>query len=81
MITATQSPVKSTSKMVTDEEVIKAKSVELIHLQFVDIEGMIKSVTVTAEQLKDIKEGKIMFDGSSIKGFSPINKSDLYLQP
>jgi glutamine synthetase len=62
-------------------ETIKEKSVELLHLQFVDIEGILKHITVTVEQLEDVVEGKIMFDGSSIKGFSPINKSDLYLQP
>lgn len=63
------------------KEVINKKNVELLHLQFVDIEGILKHVTVTSEQLEDVVEGKIMFDGSSIKGFSPINKSDLYLQP
>ncbi|UOY91659.1 glutamine synthetase family protein [Ectobacillus sp. JY-23] len=63
------------------KEIISEKSVELLHLQFVDIEGILKHVTVTAEQLEDVVEGKMMFDGSSIKGFSPINKSDLYLQP
>src|SRR4051812_8075767 len=62
-------------------ETIREKSVELLHLQFVDIEGILKHVTVTSEQLEDVVEGKMMFDGSSIKGFSPINKSDLYLQP
>lgn len=63
------------------KEIIKTKSVELLHLQFVDIEGILKHVTVTAEQLEDVVEGRIMFDGSSIQGFSPINKSDLYLLP
>jgi glutamine synthetase len=63
------------------KETIKVKNVELLHLQFVDIEGILKHVTVTVEQLEDVVEGKMMFDGSSIKGFSPINKSDLYLQP
>lgn len=63
------------------KEVINNKCVELLHLQFVDIEGILKHITVTSEQLKDVVEGKIMFDGSSIKGFSPINKSDLYLLP
>lgn len=63
------------------KETIKKKSVELLHLQFVDIEGILKHVTVTVEQLEDVVDGKMMFDGSSIKGFSPINKSDLYLQP
>ncbi|RID84343.1 type I glutamate--ammonia ligase [Peribacillus asahii] len=63
------------------EETIKEKNVELLHLQFVDIEGILKHITVTSEQLEDVVEGKMMFDGSSITGFSPINKSDLYLQP
>jgi glutamine synthetase len=29
------------------KEIVKSKSVELIHLQFVDIEGILKSITVT----------------------------------
>ncbi|MBE2940298.1 MULTISPECIES: type I glutamate--ammonia ligase [Anoxybacillus] len=71
----------NTSTLEQIKEVIKQKHVELLHLQFVDIEGILKHVTVTAEQLDDVVEGKIMFDGSSIKGFSPINRSDLYLLP
>lgn len=70
-----------TSTLEQIKETIHNKSVELLHLQFVDIEGILKQVTVTAEQLDDVADGKQMFDGSSIKGFSPINKSDLYLQP
>ncbi|MGE7608230.1 glutamine synthetase family protein [Peribacillus frigoritolerans] len=60
---------------------IKEHNVELLHLQFVDIEGILKHVTITIDQLEDAIEGKIMFDGSSINGFCPINKSDLYLMP
>lgn len=70
-----------TSTLDQIKETIKAKNVELLHLQFVDIEGILKHVTVTVEQIEDVVEGKMMFDGSSVKGFSPINKSDLYLQP
>ena len=73
--------LNETSALEQIKETIKTKSVELLHLQFVDIEGILKHVTVTTEQLEDVVEGKIMFDGSSIKGFSPINQSDLYLQP
>ncbi|WP_102348158.1 type I glutamate--ammonia ligase [Bacillus sp. Marseille-P3661] len=65
----------------TIKEEIKKSNVELLHLQFVDIEGVLKHVTVTVEQLDDVVDGKIMFDGSSVAGFSPINKSDLYLLP
>ncbi|MGG3572295.1 type I glutamate--ammonia ligase [Bacillus gobiensis] len=63
------------------QSTIKEKNVELLHLQFVDIEGILKNITITADQLDDAVEGKIMLDGSSIKGFSPINKSDCYLLP
>ncbi|MBU8905808.1 type I glutamate--ammonia ligase [Desertibacillus haloalkaliphilus] len=63
------------------KETIETKNVELLHLQFVDLEGTLKHVTTTVEKLDDVVEGKTMFDGSSITGFSPINKSDLYLQP
>jgi glutamine synthetase len=78
LLTKTTESTKTLEKII---EIIKEKSVELLHLQFVDIEGILKHITVTVEQLEDVVEGKIMFDGSSIKGFSPINKSDLYLQP
>ncbi|RBW68962.1 type I glutamate--ammonia ligase [Bacillus taeanensis] len=60
---------------------IQEKNVELLHMQFVDIEGTLKHVTITAEQLDQAVSGQVMFDGSSITGFSPINKSDLYLKP
>ncbi|MED4223911.1 type I glutamate--ammonia ligase [Neobacillus cucumis] len=80
----TKTLISNASKEATLEsikEIVKEKSVELLHLQFVDIEGILKHVTVTSAQLEDVVEGKMMFDGSSITGFSPINKSDLYLQP
>ncbi|MGZ4160945.1 MAG: type I glutamate--ammonia ligase, partial [Neobacillus sp.] len=69
------------NKLSEIKEIIEKKNVELLHMQFVDLEGTLKNVTITAQQLEDAVEGKIMFDGSSIVGFSPINKSDLYLQP
>lgn len=63
------------------KEAIKRFQVELLHLQFVDLEGILKHVTITIDQLEAALQGKIMFDGSSIQGFSPINESDLYLMP
>ncbi|WP_088104502.1 type I glutamate--ammonia ligase [Halalkalibacter urbisdiaboli] len=63
------------------KETIESKSVELLHMQFVDIEGILKHVTITAAQIDQAVEGRVMFDGSSITGFTPINQSDLYLDP
>ena len=77
---ATQAPTRE-SLLETIKETIEKKNVELLHMQFVDIEGMLKHVTITAEQLDQAVNGETMFDGSSITGFTPINQSDLYLNP
>lgn len=55
--------------------------VKFIRLQFVDILGTIKNVAITVEQLPAALDGKIMFDGSSIEGFTRIQESDMYLKP
>jgi len=57
------------------------KNVEFIRLQFVDILGIIKNVAITIEQLPEALDGKIMFDGSSIEGYTRIHESDMYLKP
>ncbi|MFW6007535.1 MAG: type I glutamate--ammonia ligase [Halanaerobiales bacterium] len=55
--------------------------VKFIRMQFVDILGIIKNVAITVEQLPAALDGEIMFDGSSIEGFTRINESDMYLKP
>ena len=59
----------------------KELDVKFIRMQFVDILGILKNVAITVEQLPEALDGKIMFDGSSIEGFTRINESDMYLQP
>ncbi len=56
-------------------------NVKFIRLQFTDILGIIKNVAITVEQLEDAVNNKIMFDGSSIDGFTRIQESDMYLRP
>ncbi len=56
-------------------------SVKFIRMQFSDILGIIKNVAITREQLEEALAGKIMFDGSSIDGFTRIQESDMYLKP
>jgi glutamine synthetase len=68
----------------TKEEILKkAKEldVKFVRLQFVDILGTIKNVAITVEQLPAALDGEIMFDGSSIEGFTRIQESDMYLRP
>jgi len=55
--------------------------VKFIRLQFTDIFGVLKNVSITVEQLDKALGGELMFDGSSIEGFVRIEESDMYLRP
>ena len=55
--------------------------VEIVHLQFTDVAGSIKSLTVPRSRLeRTLKEGA-WFDGSSVEGLARVAESDLYLKP
>jgi glutamine synthetase len=53
--------------------------VKFIRTQFTDILGIIKSWAIPVEQLEDAFENGVMFDGSSIEGFTSIEESDMKL--
>lgn len=55
--------------------------VRFIYLQFTDVLGVLKSVTIPISQLEKALDGELMFDGSSIEGFVRIQESDMYLLP
>jgi len=55
--------------------------VELVHLQFVDITGTLKGITIPATQLSRVVETGKWFDGSAIDAFARIAESDMYLWP
>jgi glutamine synthetase len=59
----------------------RAKKVESIHIQFTDIVGMVKGITIPYDQLEHALEDGVWFDGSSIQGFARIAESDMYLLP
>ncbi|MFC2173640.1 glutamine synthetase family protein, partial [Acidobacteriota bacterium] len=66
------------------EEVLrKAKDSEIrfLRLQFTDIMGSIKNVEVPENQFEKALDGQVLFDGSSIEGFSRIEESDMLLKP
>src|SRR3712207_3167065 len=60
---------------------VDAEGVEFVDLQFTDVMGHVKSVTVPAGILEHIIDGGQWIDGSSIAGFTRIAESDMYLQP
>lgn len=60
---------------------VEELGLELIHLQFTDIAGTIKNVSIPASELEKALNNEIMFDGSSIDGFVRIEESDMCLAP
>ena len=68
----------------TKEDILRIaeeKDVKFIRLQFTDIFGQMKNVSITRSQLSKALNNECMFDGSSIEGFVRINESDMYLRP
>lgn len=68
----------------TKEDIIRMideNGVKFIRLQFTDILGSLKNVTITVSQIKKALDNECMFDGSSIEGFVRIEESDMYLYP
>jgi glutamine synthetase len=59
---------------------IRDNHIELIDLQFTDILGVTKSVTIPSMHLEEVFERGLWFDGSSIYGFARIQESDMLLK-
>jgi glutamine synthetase len=56
-------------------------NVKFLRLQFVDIFGSLKNVAIPIAHLSDSLTQGTGFDGSSIKGFTPIHDSDMIAMP
>ena len=63
-------------------ERMKADNIKFIRLQFVDLHGIPKNVSIPCklENMEDLLTDGILFDGSSIPGFVGIEGSDLVLK-
>ncbi len=62
-------------------ERIEEEGVDFLRLQFTDILGTVKNVSVPAHQAEKAFDEGIYFDGSSIEGFVRIQESDMRLEP
>jgi glutamine synthetase len=69
----------SAEQRVLDE--IEEKNVDFLRLQFTDILGTVKNVSIPADQTEKAFTEGIYFDGSSIEGFVRIQESDMRLVP
>jgi len=67
-----------------ERDVLRAiddRNIDFLRLQFTDILGTVKNVSIPASQAEKAFEEGIYFDGSSIEGFVRIQESDMRLEP
>ena len=76
---ATDGGLSDEAQNVLDE--IEAENVDFLRLQFTDILGTVKNVSIPASQAEKAFTEGIYFDGSSIEGFVRIQESDMRLKP
>jgi glutamine synthetase len=77
--TATDGGLSTEAQRVIDQ--VGEEDVDFIRLQFMDILGTVKNVSIPASQVEKAFEEGIYFDGSSIEGFVRIQESDMRLDP
>ncbi|WP_408957805.1 type I glutamate--ammonia ligase [Natrinema sp. 74] len=75
----TNGNLTSVEEDVLDE--IEEQDIDFLRLQFTDILGTVKNVSVPARQAEKAFTEGIYFDGSSIEGFVRIQESDMRLKP
>jgi glutamine synthetase len=59
----------------------EASGVRHLDLQFADVTGSVKTVTIPADQLAAALEHGVWFDGSSVESVARTAESDMYLVP
>ena len=83
-LVATLAPIGRTEIAPTAEEVLaicEERGVRFVNLQFSDVMGHVKTVTIPFRVFPHVIEDGQWFDGSSIAGFARIAESDMFLMP
>src|ERR1700712_4103298 len=63
-------------------ELAKKNDVKFVDLKFIDFSGVWQQPTIPVARLEEsLFEDGIAFDGSSIRGWQPINASDMIMIP
>ena len=75
---ATRTKSEAAVDLVTRAETARVRHVDL---QFTDVMGAVKTVTIPADQLGDAVAHGTWFDGSSVESFARTAESDMYLVP
>lgn len=63
------------------QERLGREQIDFVELQFTDIPGTLKTVTVPAARLEECFARGLWFDGSAVEGLARLVESDLYLRP
>src|SRR5713226_4067621 len=61
--------------------IIEAEQIRFINLEFTDVVGMAKSVTIPVEQLPASLVSGRWFDGSALESIARVAETDMYLFP
>ncbi len=62
-------------------ERIETRGIRFINLEFTDVIGMAKCVTISADQLPETLAHGKWVDGSAIEGFARVAETDMFLRP
>ncbi len=62
-------------------EIIKQEKVKYVHIQFMDIMGISKSILIPSSEMETVLDSGVHFDGSSIVGYATIDESDMRAVP
>jgi len=73
-----QAPVQSPEEILA---IVSERQIKFVDLQFTDVGGAVKNVTIPVAELAATLNHGIWFDGSSIEGFARIAESDMHLVP
>ncbi len=66
------------------EEILRItekRDIKFVQMQFMDILGIVKSVSLPVSQLEHALDEGVLFDGSSILGYATIDESDMRAHP
>jgi glutamine synthetase len=62
-------------------QIVHDQGIRYIDLQFTDVVGAVKSITIPANELRGALESGIWFDGSALEGYARLAESDMHLRP
>ncbi|OPY33232.1 MAG: Glutamine synthetase [Methanomassiliicoccales archaeon PtaU1.Bin124] len=73
--------LENTSDMEMVLEEVNKEQVKFVEMQFSDIFGTMKSVTIPSESITEVIDEGVSIDGSSILGFATVEESEFKGRP